>query len=205
VRVHLDELLEATFGAAGRLGHDWIGPEHLVLGLVATDSAAQRALAACGISSDQFAGALADLPGNYHRRRLPVEAAHDVRLLTAEAREIIARAEGLAAGLANDAVLPEHVLLSIMWEPGSLIATNVLARFGVTPTRVLDELVRERVRVPAGTPPTRPAWGPFTAIAPEEFESVAAELDRAGVAFRYGSKGNRMLISVAERGTHRAS
>jgi len=64
-----DSLAPRAAQAAWSLGHDWLGPEHLLIALVASHAASGAALRACGLDHDQLMCDVADLPSERYRDR----------------------------------------------------------------------------------------------------------------------------------------
>lgn len=107
---------------AKELGHDAVGTEHLLLGLLAAEGAAAKALAAAGIEADAvraLAGTGDAEPGR------PGFSRHAKRALEAALREAIARGDRHIGD--------EHILLALAREED-----GILSRLGVDP----DELER---------------------------------------------------------------
>src|SRR5687768_16136909 len=123
------DVLDRAGRAAARLGHRDIGAEHLVLAMLEPDTACAEALCACGLQREDFEAAICSLPGSY-RRGMSHETPGPQRVLP-ETLEVIARAEGLAAGLGVSGVEDEHVLIAVLLEPGSLVVLTLLGRLGV--------------------------------------------------------------------------
>jgi hypothetical protein len=100
-------------GEAHRLGHDWLGPEHLVLYVARmnADRPATRALRRAGITPQVVEEAL---------RRMdeappPRERLRGVVRVSPATSQVMAFAAGLAAP-ADDAPSPEQVLVGYLWQ-----------------------------------------------------------------------------------------
>lgn len=111
-----DDPIETAWSEARRLGHHWVGVEHMLLALVRPDgdSVAARALRESGETHERLEAQIVDFVARCKPRvRLRPEAAprHNPR-----AYQVMGRAEGFAAGLGSAEVSPEHVLLAILWE-----------------------------------------------------------------------------------------
>ena len=161
------------------LGHPRIGSEHLLLALVATDSASGKALRACGLSYEAVREAVSSLSDS-HGQRTPRDdpsssIPHNWLVHDPDTQRIDARAEGLAAGMGSAEVRDEHELLAVVGDP------TLMERLGATRERVLEELGRLGLEVAKVPLPYRPSWGPTFRVWREEFERLAAELRRCGV------------------------
>jgi hypothetical protein len=115
---------------ARRLGHDHIGTEHLLLGILTEGhSRAARALIAVGVTPSTCRQKVAEAVGN------TAPAAPDGDLdLTERARRSLQRAVRLANRQRQDHVEAEHILLSVIQVEGR--AGQVLRGLGVDPARV---------------------------------------------------------------------
>lgn len=193
-------ILDEASRAAADLGHRWIGSEHLLLAILCTESANSQALNACGLDYESVRDAISSLPGAYHRR-LPRGATTSGSMLIhqPEAQRIRARAEGLAVGLGSTEVREEHVLLSLLWEQGSL-ALRLIDKLGATRKQIRAELERRGVRVPEVPMPKNPTWGSSFYVSREEFERLTADFRRRGVLYRFNYKGDRVVLSVEDQG-----
>jgi ATP-dependent Clp protease ATP-binding subunit ClpA len=119
---------------AVRMGHSYIGPEHLLLGIArlcgmgVADQAMKRIFDELGLTVEQLRAELAEIIPLVERGTSPSEI-----ILSPETKEIFGRVV-LESGPEN-AVLPEHLLLAIVRDEQSF-AVQILARLGVTPERV---------------------------------------------------------------------
>jgi ATP-dependent Clp protease ATP-binding subunit ClpA len=138
-----DQLLDRAARISGRLGHDWIASEHLLLALVAADTRSARALRACGLVCGDLFETVSRWPSRRGRLRHPTGD----RLILGEAQRILARAEGIAVGR-GCGLDCEHVLLALLWEPGEPAALRLLEDAGVSRATVLSELRRHGAPVP---------------------------------------------------------
>lgn len=186
--------------AAARLGHQWVGIEHFVLALLHPDSTtpASASLRSCGITDDVLFYELASLPAEYaDRAEIPLSIGGG-RFVSPEGMRFLGRAEGMAAGLGSPTTQPEHLLLALLWENIGFQIEDVLDRLGASRSRMLGELVRRGVSVPSVPLPPRLRWTEPTPVSPAEYEEAREALDRAGVLYRVGYKGDQILLSVPE-------
>jgi hypothetical protein len=119
-------------------------------------------------------------------------------------QSILARAEGLAAGMGSAEVLDEHVLLGLLWEPASPFAVRLIEKLGVTREQILAELRRRGAETPKLPLPYLPSWGAPFYVSHEEFKQLAADLRGRGVLYRANSKGERVIVSIDEKGEDRS-
>jgi ATP-dependent Clp protease ATP-binding subunit ClpA len=188
------------------LGHPRIGSEHLLLALLAAESASGEALRACGLSYEVVREAVSGLSDSYVQRTPrndPSSTPRNFVVHDPDTQRINARAEGLAAGMGSTEVRDEHALLAQLWDPSSPVALHLMERLGATRERVLEELGRLGVEVPKVSLPYRPSWGPTFRLSREEFERLAAELRRRGILYRFNWKENGAVVSIDEKGEGR--
>ena len=202
------DLVTRAAQEARNLSHPWIGSEHLLLALVATDSASGEALRACGLSYEATFEAVCGLSDSYVQRTprddpYPSTPPRNWLVHDPNTQRVHARAEGLAAGFGSTEVQDEHELLALLWDPSSPVALQLMEKLGATRERVLEELRRRGVEVPEVSLPYRPSWGPTFRLSREEFERLAAELRRRGVLYRFNWKEGGAVVSIDEKGEGR--
>jgi hypothetical protein len=90
---------------------------------------------------------------------------------------LMGRADGLAAGLGAEQASPEHVLLSIIWDPRTT-TTSVLDRLGTKREDIVDRLTDLGAPLPPiGPPPLdETRWGEPVVIPIEQLQALTAEL-----------------------------
>jgi hypothetical protein len=202
------DLVSQAAQQARDLGHPWIGSEHLLLALLATDSASGQALRACGLSYEAACEAVSGLSDSYVQRTprddpYPSTPPCNWLVHAADIQRIDARAEGLAAGMGSAEMRDEHELLALVWDPSSPVALHLMERLGATRERVLEELGQLGVEVPMVPLPYRPLWGPTFRLSREEFEQLAAELRHRGVLYRFNWEEGEAVVSIDEKGEGR--
>jgi hypothetical protein len=149
----VQRVLAVAQDEAVRFDHDYIGTEHVLLGLMRdTDSVAARVLANLGVTSERIQGGILFFmgrglsypawPGRGPRTATP----GDTPTLTPRAQTALALAHDEAHRFSDPAVYPEHVLLRLMRE-GDGLAAGMLQGLGVT----LDQL-REQTMAVRSTP-----------------------------------------------------
>jgi hypothetical protein len=203
------DLVARAAQEARDLGHPWIGSEHLLLALLATDSASGQALRACGLSYEAACEAVSGLSDSSYVQRTPRDDPYPSTptrnwlVHAPDIQRIDARAQGLAAGLGSAEATDEHELLALVWDPSSPVALQLMERLGATRERVLEELGHLGVEVPMVPLPYRPLWGPTFRLSREEFERLAAELRHRGVLYRFNWKEGEAVVSIDEKGEGR--
>ena len=99
---------------AARLGHSYVGSEHLLLGLASQEySLASRVLREAGADSQTLRAAIAQLVGT----GVPGRTLHQG--LTPQCCQVIQQAAAECRRLHQSAVSAEHLLLGLLREPGS--------------------------------------------------------------------------------------
>jgi hypothetical protein len=128
------EALNLAGNEARQLGHNHVGTEHALLGLLATDAGmAAHALAGLGVRRDAILAETC-LEG---AGPLP----HDCLGVQPRLKRALELAGRVADGLGHRRANTEHVLAAIVQTPDAL-ATELLRRQGVEPQDVLRELGR---------------------------------------------------------------
>jgi Ca2+:H+ antiporter len=155
---HAQRALESARAEAVRLGHDAIGAEHIVLGLLRSDGAASGILASLGLDPAVVQQRL-ESSGRRRQGRTDEELAY-----TSHAKRLIevASKEARESGTTLSA---EHLLLAAVHEPRGTVA-RILGDAGVPPgraeaeiQRVLDARPGERLRQsPLASRPARGSW-----------------------------------------------
>jgi Cysteine-rich CPCC/Clp amino terminal domain, pathogenicity island component len=202
-----DRLLGRAAAEADELRHEWLGGDHFLLALLrpADESLAGQALRACGLTHDayarEFARGLEEAeeakPGRAERKKRghiqPNPAAYTM----------MGRAEGLAAALGAAEAGPEHVLLSIIWDPQSP-TTCVLNRLDTNREEIADHLRAAGVPLPAGgLPPLKQRrWGEKVVVPIEQLQALTAlpKLLPPGAhyGFNHDGKDSAWLIASEE-------
>ncbi|APA99730.1 Clp protease N-terminal domain-containing protein [Nocardia seriolae] len=164
-------VIVASQEEARGLGHDWIGTEHLLLGILRVgDPIAGRTLAGLGL----------DLSGTRDRVEQAVgigehrpPAGHIP--FTPRSKKILEMSLREAMRLQHNHIGPEHILLALV-EEGSGVAPQVLLSLGATP-----EDVRTRVIAAIGANPATGASSPSESDLYQRLsalEARVAELER---------------------------
>src|SRR5262245_40323258 len=139
----------AALNEADRLGHSYVGAEHVLLALVrpGESTVAARALRETGVDYDALHSLLSE------------DGRASARTSTARAFPpafygLCARADGLAIAFGAKQVEAEHLLLAMLWQPYTRI-TILLEQFGTSERAVQRKLAQLGAKVPPGQPPGR--------------------------------------------------
>jgi len=132
------------------LGHDYLGTEHLLLGIAAAGGAGGSALARVGYSRDSLHARVEDVVGSDEK------ISRDTRVLpTPAAKRAVRRALGESARVGAAAVGTDHLLVALLAEPdataASVLTGDALQR--------IAEAYSSRVRTSANHAPL--GSGPF--------------------------------------------
>lgn len=127
-------VLAMALAAASNLNHGGLGPEHVLLGILATECDARSALQSISVDAERARLALEALvpPGDK-----PVPP-RDIAL-TPSASGVIDRANTLREQENSADLTPTLLLLALVVDQES-VATKVLASLGATPERVQKAL-----------------------------------------------------------------
>jgi ATP-dependent Clp protease ATP-binding subunit ClpC len=127
---------------ARRLRHDYIGTEHLLLGLLA-DDVAGRALRGLGVTTEHVRADVAKIIGwgsTESSGQIP---------FTPRAKKVLELGLRESLVLSSNHIGPEHVLLGLVRENGG-VASRILFDRGVTPRRVAESVLAALPDVPKG-------------------------------------------------------
>jgi ATP-dependent Clp protease ATP-binding subunit ClpC len=131
---------------AQRLRQNWIGPEHLLLGLTREDGGvAARVLSNLGVDLAEIRNAVESMVGQGEQ-----QGTGEVGL-TPRAKKVIELSVDEGRRLGHHYVGTEHLLLGLIRE-GESVAAGVLERLGVT----LEETRSEVIKVLTQPPPPDP-------------------------------------------------
>ncbi|SDL92538.1 Clp protease N-terminal domain-containing protein, partial [Nonomuraea jiangxiensis] len=117
---------------ARTLNHNFIGTEHILLGLIHEgEGLAAKALESLGVSLEGVRHQVEEIIGT----GLPAESAHIP--FTLRAKKVLELSAREAARLGHDYIGTEHILLGLVRE-GAGVATQVLVKMEADPTRLRD-------------------------------------------------------------------
>jgi hypothetical protein len=136
---HFDQDAQAAIGLAADemrgFRHNYLGTEHVLLGLVRQESLAATALRRLGLSEQSIRDAIVEIIGY---GETPTSACHGIAPRVKRSLER-ARREARHAGHRAHA-RSEHLLLAIAASGG--VATQILARHGIDEATLRDQLAR---------------------------------------------------------------
>jgi ATP-dependent Clp protease ATP-binding subunit ClpA len=128
------------------LGHDYIGTEHLLLGLTCEeDSLAARALQSIDVTHERARAAVVRAVG------LGEQAGTGQIPFTPRAKKVLELSLREALGLGDNYIGTEHILLGVLRENKGA-GTDVLRDLDADVEKVRDELLRLRAETPAAEP-----------------------------------------------------
>src|SRR5690242_17522328 len=146
---------------ATRFNHNYIGTEHLLLGLVREgEGVAAKVLGNLGVELNRVRSAVEFIIGRGDRMIVGEIG------LTPRAKKVIELAVDEARRLGHHYIGTEHLLLGLVRE-GEGIAAKVLGDLGVNLEKVRTQTVQvlSASNAPGGMPATPLEWGPETEIA----------------------------------------
>ena len=121
---------------ARELGHDYIGTEHILLGLLrVTDGLAAQALQALGISLEAARREVRQIVGQGEVARLPSHIP-----FTSRAKKVLELSLREALQLGHNYIGTEHILLGLIRE-GEGVAAQVLVKLGAGLNRVRQQVI----------------------------------------------------------------
>jgi len=135
--------------SAARLGHSYVGTEHLLLGLLKEGTGvAARVLQSQGVTEDKIIAQIEELIGRGDfAGKGPVD-------YTPRTKRVLELSLNEARRLGHNYIGTEHLLLGIMRE-GESVAVRILMDLGVDPHKLLNDIVRmlnEDAPGPGGEP-----------------------------------------------------
>ncbi len=128
--------LEAAQGIAGELGHNYLGSEHMLLGLIREGSGvAADVLREAGITEESAAARLGEI--------IDIYPGQDVQFLgfTPRSKKILELSFSEASRMGSRFIGTEHILMAILRE-GRNVALNILVDLGAQPQALYNALVQ---------------------------------------------------------------
>ena len=121
---------------AQRLGNNYIGTEHLLLGIISEgESVAAKVLENLGINLQKVRGEVEAIVGKGN------PASQQEMVFTPRAKRVIELAFEEARALAHNYIGTEHLLLGLVRE-GEGVAARVLSNLGVDPAKIRSEITK---------------------------------------------------------------
>ncbi|MBQ3791642.1 MAG: ATP-dependent Clp protease ATP-binding subunit [Clostridia bacterium] len=131
------KVLEAAAEQAQKLGHPYIGTEHLLLGLLSVpDTFAFRILSESGVDFDRVRDVVTESIGSGG------ESERVVRDYTPRTKRTIENASAIAAQCGTNAVGTEHILFALLNDADSY-ASQILVSLGTDPVMIQQQLIEE--------------------------------------------------------------
>jgi ATP-dependent Clp protease ATP-binding subunit ClpC len=128
------KVIDLAQDAAGELGHNYVGSEHILLGLIReATGVAGKTLTENGVSEDKAYKLIVESVGTGEPGTEPFQG------LTPRTKRIIERAGAEAARLGQQLIGTEHILMAMLREHDS-IGARVLASLGVDVNALYTEL-----------------------------------------------------------------
>ncbi len=143
-----ENVLRLAQEAAGDLGHDYVGCEHILLGILRDGSGvAYRALHEAGLSERMVSDLIVRAVGRGMAGGDPAQG------LTARARSAVELAVNEAMRANSRFIDSEHLLLGMLRDGGNM-AVRILATAGVDPRRLYNNVRRLISETPRAAAPT---------------------------------------------------
>ena len=121
---------------AQRLGNNYIGTEHLLLGIISEgESVAAKVLENLGINLQKVRGEVESIVGKGNA------SSQQEMVFTPRAKRVIELAFEEARALAHNYIGTEHLLLGLVRE-GEGVAARVLSNLGVDPAKIRSEITK---------------------------------------------------------------
>ena len=140
------DVLQRAKEAAAKLGNEYIGTEHILLGLtLVQQSVAAKALEGQNVTYHQVMERICEMQGEKLKFYLPVD-------MTPRAKRVVERSKQEAVRLGANYVGTEHILLALLREPDTL-AITLLEDLGVDIQTLYEDimlLLGESEAQPAG-------------------------------------------------------
>ena len=127
-----NKALNLSIESAQNFGHDYIGTEHILLGLIKEGSGvAAAALEECGVTAEALEKEIANVDGRGIQTSLSPDS------FTPRTKRVLRTAMMISARAGSSYVGTEHILLAIVSESDSY-ATSILRKLGVSSNAVAN-------------------------------------------------------------------
>ena len=127
-----NKALNLSIESAQNFGHDYIGTEHILLGLIKEGSGvAAAALEECGVTAEALEKEIANVDGRGIQTSLSPDS------FTPRTKRVLRTAMMISARTGSSYVGTEHILLAIVSESDSY-ATSILRKLGVSSNAVAN-------------------------------------------------------------------
>lgn len=180
------KVIQLAHREALRLGHDVIGTEHILLGLVVEgEGAAAQILKSSGVSIEELRALVEQYVGRGEQKSKPVDLP-----LSPRAKKVLDLSMREARNMSVNYVGTEHILLGLISE-GEGIAAQLLNTIGIDPDKVRSEITAARSAIEGV--PLDPSEG-----SPEDNQSRGSQrsktptLDQLGIALTDMAQRNEL-------------
>ncbi|MBR0085776.1 MAG: ATP-dependent Clp protease ATP-binding subunit ClpC, partial [Lachnospiraceae bacterium] len=131
-----ESALRYAADAAAELGHDYIGTEHILVGLLSEKQGiACQALMQYGVTAEK----VTDMISQFIGRNTSVGVA-DIKDYTPRTRTVLDLAEKEAKRLSENSIGTEHILIALLRE-NECVATRLLVTLGVNIQKLYNDLL----------------------------------------------------------------
>jgi Clp amino terminal domain, pathogenicity island component len=193
-------LIALGWQEARRLGHHWVGEEHMLLALSRDSGTAGEVLRRAGARPEAIEAVL--LQALEGREPSTEPGAVESPAFNPAYYSALGCADGLALAAGRNEAMPEDILVALVWRPR--LASSILHRLGVDRGALIDDLAARGVPVPAGEPepldlrPKKRVDIPF-----EHLTTIVSEVPRrlpegSSFGFNLDPKTSRAWIFVDE-------
>jgi ATP-dependent Clp protease ATP-binding subunit ClpA len=137
-------VLEAARTESASLGHDYVGTEHILLGLLRVgDSTGAKILSGAGVEAVAVRERIVSLLSGPGRRGMPASGYRSpiFERFTEPSRQVVVLAQDEARRLKHNYIGTEHILLGLLREEEGL-AARVLESLGITPEEMRARVAR---------------------------------------------------------------
>ena len=145
-----------AFKEARELDHGWVGPEHFLLALLSKPSVATDVLEELGMTYNGLAEYLRTRRGDPNWLDPRYDAEKGLAGPNPAGHAFVGWAQGLATAWGSYEPQPEHWLVAMVYDPGSL--PSLMHVLDITQEAVLNELRTRGVRLPDVDPPWYKPW-----------------------------------------------
>ncbi len=136
------QVIQSAIELAGKMGHNYIGTEHILLGLAhINDSVAGKALEMQGVTENEIKNKITEMVG--------VDNTKAVKLtendFTPRTKKTIQKCYEVAYSMGTNYIGTEHILIALISEndilSGQSYAIRILSALGVNPQKLIDDIM----------------------------------------------------------------
>ncbi|SEF86723.1 ATP-dependent Clp protease ATP-binding subunit ClpC [Caloramator fervidus] len=128
-------VLQLSAEEARRLNHNYIGTEHLLLGIIKEGGQVSKILKDFGVEENKVRDLIIEIEGKGQE----YFSFHEIPL-TPRTKRIIELARNEARGLNHNFIAPEHIMLALLRE-GEGVAIAILSKLGVDISKLRSEIL----------------------------------------------------------------